>query len=161
MAVNQGARVQIIEFTATNTLYAVLATGAAVAAVAFGIGRSILLARITSAETRRGQAEESAGLWRRKAETVEREAQEASSEAQKQLRERTDALARIEDQLSRARRDAQFNEEVSKKKVAELEGLVRDKDLFIAEQDREFRERIAKMTREMKAVVTKLTNEAA
>ena len=152
---------QVIEFTATNTLYAVLATGAAVAAVAFGIGRSILLARITSAETRRGQAEESAGLWRRKAEVIEHDAQDAASEAQKLLRERTDALARIEDQLSRVRRDAQFNEEAGKKRITELEGVVREKELFIAEQDREFRERIAKLTREMKAVVTKLTNEAA
>ncbi len=152
---------QVFEFTAANTLYAVLATGAAVAAVAFGIGRSILLARITAGENRLKQSEESAGHWRRKAETVERDAHEQAAEAQKQLRDRTDALARIEDQLARSRKDVQFNDEVSKKKILELEALVKDKEHFIAEQDREFRDRIAKMTKEMKTVVAKLTNEAA
>ena len=152
---------QLLEFSNSNTLFAVITTGAAVSALAFGIGRSILLARVTAAEARRAQAEESAGHWRNKAETIERDAQDTASESQKHLRERTDGMARLEDQLSRARRDGQINEEVARKRIAELEEILRDKEQFITQQDREFRDRVSKMTSDMKSVVAKLTNEAA
>ena len=152
---------QLLEFSVSNTLYAVIATGAAVSALAFGIGRSILLARVTAAEARRAQAEESAGLWRRKAELAEHDARDAAAEGQKQLRERTDVIARLEDQLARSRRDAIVNEEAARKRIGELEDIVREKGDALVQQEREFRNRVAHMTGEMKAVVAKLTRDVA
>ena len=148
----------------TNTsgaLLAVLATGGAISAIAFGIGRSILLARITATEARRSQSEAAASTWRNKANTLERELDDAQANAQRELRSRADTIARLEDQLERAKRDAEFNDTTLKKRVAELEQAAREKDQTLAQQEREFRERVTRMTAEMKSVVAKLTHNAA
>lgn len=151
---------EFLELAGSNSLYSVLATGAIVAALAFGIGRSILLARVTAAEARRAQFEESAGTWRNKAEKLEHELSEVGSQAQRELRKRLDHIAALEDTLNRERADRAASEDSFKRRIAELESTVNESEHKLAVQERDFRERVARMTSEMKAVMTRLANDS-
>lgn len=149
-----------LELAGSNSLYTVLATGAIVTALAFGIGRSILLARVTSAEARRAQFEESASTWRNKAERLEHELSEVGSQSQRELRKRLDHIAAIEDSLKRERADRIAQEEGLKRRIGELESALNEREHRLAQQERDFRERVARMTSEMKAVMTRLSGES-
>lgn len=149
-----------LELAGSNSLYSVLATGAIVAALAFGIGRSMLLARVTAAEARRAQFEESASTWRNKAERMENEMAEIGSQSQRELRKRLDHIAALEDTLKRERADRIATEDGLKKRVSEVELALNERDHRLAQQDRDFRERVAKMTSEMKAVMSRLAGDS-
>jgi septal ring factor EnvC (AmiA/AmiB activator) len=151
--------VDLLELAGSNSLYTVLATGAIVTALAFGIGRSILLAQVTSAEKRRAQFEESASTWRNKAERLEHELAEVGSQAQRELRKRLDHIAALEDSTKRERADRQVHEDELKRRNAELESALNERDHRLAQQERDFRERVARMTSEMKAVMTRLSSD--
>lgn len=148
-----------LELAGSNSLYSVLATGAIVTALAFGIGRSILLARVTASEARRAQFEESAAKWRNKAEKLEHELSEVGGQAQRELRKRLDHIAALEDTLNRERADRLAGDDVFKRRIAELEATANESEHKLAVQERDFRERIARMTSEMKAVMTRLASD--
>jgi gas vesicle protein len=150
----------LLELAGSNSLYSVLATGAIVTALAFGIGRSILLARVTSAEARRAQFEESASKWRNKAEKLEHELSEVGSQAQRELRKRLDHIAALEDTLNRERADRMASDDVFKRRIAELESSYNEAEHKLVVQERDFRERVARMTSEMKSVMTRLANDS-
>ncbi|MBU6412850.1 MAG: hypothetical protein KGS45_05205 [Planctomycetes bacterium] len=150
---------ELFELAGSNSLYSVLATGAIVTALAFGIGRSILLAKVTASEARRAQAEESLSIWRNKAEKLEHELSEVGGQTQRELRKRLDHIAALEDTLNRERADRLGSDDVFKRRIAELESLANEAEHKLAVQERDFRERIARMTGEMKSVMARLAND--
>lgn len=148
-------------FEIPASLYVVMAAGAVVAAWTFGLGRSVLLARINVADRARRKSEELAAQWRVKFEEAEARVGELNEEHTRELRQRTEAIAALEKRIAEERQDALAQHEAAAERMNQLELVCREKDALLERQEREFKDRLARMSSELKNLMSKFGNEKA
>lgn len=127
--------------------------------LSFAIGRMKLIQQLQHSSLNAARLEEELRNTRRKAEADHQLATEATDLLKRRAQEQAQATCAVQEKL-----DAMLAERhnVSEKYVArigELEGIIREKDAQLARQEKEFRERVARLNAELRQVLGDLQGD--
>lgn len=125
----------------------------------FAIGRIRLIEQLQQASVGIARVQEELHNTRQKASAEHQLALEATDTLKRRIQESAAHAAGVQEKLDRLMAERHDVAEKYVIRIGELEGIVREKDAQIARQEKEFRERVARLNAELKGVLGQLQGE--
>lgn len=127
--------------------------------LSFAVGRMKLVAQLQHNSLNTARLEEELRNTRRKAEADHQLAMEATDTLKRRVQEQAQHTAGVQEKLDAMLAERHTVAEKYVSRIGELEGTVREKDAQIARQEKEFRERVARLNAELRQVLGDLQGE--